>query len=72
MNTTTLYAATVLIWGSTWLAINYQLGQVPAELSVVYRFAIASALLFAWCALSLAPVAPSTASRDRQANLMRP
>lgn len=49
MNNLGLYLASVLIWGSTWLAITFQLGHVPAEVSVAYRFALASALLFAWC-----------------------
>lgn len=46
-----LYAGSVLIWGSTWFAINFQLGEVAPQVSLVYRYAIASALLFAWCAL---------------------
>jgi drug/metabolite transporter (DMT)-like permease len=50
MNNLGLYLASVLIWGSTWLAITFQLGRVPAEVSVAYRFALASAMLFAWCA----------------------
>ncbi|HEX8233786.1 MAG TPA: EamA family transporter [Caulobacteraceae bacterium] len=37
-----------VIWGTTWHAITYQLGAVPAAWSVSYRFALASALLFAW------------------------
>ena len=49
MNNLGLYLTAVLIWGSTWLAITFQLGRVPAEVSVAYRFALASALLFAWC-----------------------
>lgn len=49
MNNLGLYLASVLIWGSTWFAITFQLGRVPAEVSVAYRFALASALLFAWC-----------------------
>ncbi|RVH43839.1 DMT family transporter [Sinorhizobium meliloti] len=40
------YALTVLIWGTTWIAIHYQLGAVPVEASVVYRFALAAAVLF--------------------------
>lgn len=44
-----LYAITVLVWGSTWLAIEFQLGVVAPEVSVVYRYAGASLLLFAWC-----------------------
>lgn len=47
-----LYVITVLIWGSTWIAINYQLGEVPLAQSVFYRYAAASALLVAWCLLS--------------------
>ena len=41
-----LYAIVVLIWGSTWITIPYQLGDVAPELSVSYRFALASLLLF--------------------------
>ncbi len=51
MNNLGLYLAAVLIWGSTWLAITFQLGRVPPEVSVAYRFALASAMLFAWCAV---------------------
>ena len=43
------YTITVLIWGSTWLAIKFQLGMVDPALSVAYRFALAALLLFAWC-----------------------
>lgn len=51
-----LYAATVLIWGSTWLAIRFQLGIVPPDLSVVYRFALAGALLIGYCLLTRRPL----------------
>jgi len=44
-----LYIVTVLIWGSTWIAIEYQLGVVEPEVSVFIRYALASALLFGWC-----------------------
>lgn len=44
-----LYALTVLIWGSTWFAIKFQLGTVEPAVSVAYRFLLAAALLFAWC-----------------------
>ena len=49
MNNTFLYIVTVLIWGSTWLAIEYQLGVVEPEVSIVYRYLIASGVLFIWC-----------------------
>jgi drug/metabolite transporter (DMT)-like permease len=45
-----LFIVCVLIWGTTWLAITFQLGHVSPEMSVGYRFIIASALLFAFCA----------------------
>jgi len=44
-----LYTVTVLIWGSTWLAIRFQLGPVPPDLSVAYRFGLAGVLLAAYC-----------------------
>jgi drug/metabolite transporter (DMT)-like permease len=50
MSNTILYLITVLVWGSTWLAIEFQLGEVAPEVSVFYRYSLASLLLFAWCA----------------------
>jgi drug/metabolite transporter (DMT)-like permease len=47
-----LYAVVVVIWGSTWAAIPYQLGVVAVEVSVAYRFALGSLALFAYAALS--------------------
>ena len=44
-----LYAATVLIWGSTWYAIKMQLGVVDPGLSVAYRFIAAATVLIAFC-----------------------
>lgn len=51
MNNTLLYVVTVLIWGSTWFAIEFQLGTVAPEVSVVYRYAGASLVLFAFAAV---------------------
>jgi drug/metabolite transporter (DMT)-like permease len=47
-----LYLASVLIWGSTWYAIKFQLGVVAPEVSLFYRFALASLILLAFCALT--------------------
>jgi drug/metabolite transporter (DMT)-like permease len=44
-----LFSTPVLIWGSTWLAIRYQLGSVDPLLSVAYRFLAAGALMLAYC-----------------------
>jgi drug/metabolite transporter (DMT)-like permease len=49
MSNTFLYVITVLIWGSTWIAINYQLGDVPPEASIIYRFGLAALILFIYC-----------------------
>jgi drug/metabolite transporter (DMT)-like permease len=43
------YTVTILIWGSTWLGIKFQLGNVDPALSVAYRFALAALILFSWC-----------------------
>lgn len=47
-----LYLASVLIWGSTWYAIKFQLGVVAPEVSLVYRFALAAIILLSFCALT--------------------
>ena len=46
-----LYFSTVAIWGSTWLVITFQLGNVDPIISVIYRMALASILLFIYCRL---------------------
>jgi len=51
MSNAILYAVTVLIWGSTFFAIEYQLGVVEPEVSIFFRYATASLLLFGWSAL---------------------
>lgn len=44
-----LYVLTVAIWGSTWYAITLQLNGIPAQVSVAYRFGLATLILFGWC-----------------------
>lgn len=56
MRNTLLYIATVLIWGSTWLAIEFQLGEVPVFVSLVYRFAIAAVLMWVYCLWAKVPL----------------
>ena len=51
-----LFTACVAIWGSTWIAITFQLGKVAPEASVFYRFLLASLLVFAWCAWRKLPL----------------
>ena len=44
-----LYVVTVLIWGSTWIAIKYQLGSVDPLISTFFRFALAAMILVLFC-----------------------
>ena len=52
MSNPALFLTSTLIWGSTWLAITYQLGMVAPEVSVAYRFALASVCIALWCAIT--------------------
>ena len=50
MTTLLLYALTVVIWGTTWIMMKYQLGEVAPAASLTYRYAAAGVivLLGAW------------------------
>jgi drug/metabolite transporter (DMT)-like permease len=56
MSNSFLYIVTVIIWGSTWIAINYQLGDVAPEVSIVYRFGLAAIIMFAYCRFKKLPL----------------
>jgi len=47
-----LYGATVLIWGTTWLGIKFQLGSVDPMVSVLYRFIAAAIIMMVYCKLA--------------------
>lgn len=51
-----LYAATVLIWGSTWIAITYQLNGTAEEVSIALRFTLAAVVLFGIAILRRRPL----------------
>ncbi|MBB5462492.1 drug/metabolite transporter (DMT)-like permease [Paraburkholderia sp. Clong3] len=53
-----LYAITVLIWGTTWIAIKWQLGAVPPPVSIAWRFWIAALLMFALARIMRRPIWP--------------
>ncbi|MGH6962387.1 MAG: DMT family transporter [Dongiaceae bacterium] len=44
-----LYLVTVLIWGTSWYAMELQLGVVAIELSIVYRYLLAAGFLLLFC-----------------------
>ncbi|MEM8814890.1 MAG: DMT family transporter [Pseudomonadota bacterium] len=52
MQTLLLYASVVLIWGTTWVAIPFQLGDIDVEVSVGYRFLLAALLLYVYAVLT--------------------
>ncbi len=51
-----LFVACVTIWGTTWLAIKYQLGRVAPEASVSYRFLLASFVIACYCRIRKLPL----------------
>lgn len=53
-----LFFCSVLIWGSTWYAITFQLGAVHPAVSVAYRFLLAGGVLLGWLALRRQPILP--------------
>lgn len=50
------FTVATVVWGSTWIVIRDQLGVVPPSWSVTYRFIIAAIGLFAWIAVTRAPL----------------
>jgi drug/metabolite transporter (DMT)-like permease len=47
-----LYLITVAIWGSSWYGIREQLGVVAPTVSLSYRFLLAAAILWVFCAVT--------------------
>lgn len=56
MRNSLLYIATVLVWGSTWLAIEYQISEVAIDVSLLYRFAIAALIMWGYCLWAKVPM----------------
>ena len=56
MNNLSLFLTCVAIWGTTWLAITFQLGPVAPEVSVSHRFLLAALLIAAWCRIRGLPL----------------
>jgi drug/metabolite transporter (DMT)-like permease len=46
----------VLIWGTTWYAIKFQLGVVAPEISLVYRFGLAAICVFLFARITGSPM----------------
>jgi drug/metabolite transporter (DMT)-like permease len=55
VSTLPLFLVCVLVWGTTWYAIVWQLEALSPAAAVALRFALAAAALFAWCLLRRVP-----------------
>jgi drug/metabolite transporter (DMT)-like permease len=51
-----IYAIVVLIWGTTWYTIKFQLGIVAPEVSLVYRFGLAAVCVFIYARMTGSPL----------------
>ena len=57
-----LYLTTVLIWGTTWIAIKWQTGVVAPPVSIAFRFIVASIVMLAIVRLMRRPMRPPRAA----------
>ncbi len=46
-----LFIICALVWGSTWIALTYQVHEMHIMLSIALRFAIAAIIIGIWCVL---------------------
>lgn len=51
-----LYAVTVFAWSTSWYALKLQVGEVPVQVSLVWRFAIAAIIMLAWALFKNIPL----------------
>ncbi|MFK5979921.1 MAG: DMT family transporter [Rhizobiaceae bacterium] len=51
-----LYATTVLAWSFSWFALKVQIGTVPVQVSVFWRFALAALIMIIWALLAKKPL----------------
>ncbi len=49
MSAASLFFITVGIWGSTWIAIKFQLDATAPEVGVALRFTLAALVVLGWC-----------------------
>ncbi|MCP5089117.1 MAG: DMT family transporter, partial [Rhodobacteraceae bacterium] len=52
MSNAVLFIVTVLVWGTSWIAITWQIGPVPVIVSVFYRILLAAILLLVGLAMT--------------------
>jgi len=47
-----LYALTIFVWSTSWLALKFQIGVVDPQVSLVWRFGAAALIMLAACKVS--------------------
>jgi drug/metabolite transporter (DMT)-like permease len=52
-----LYAVTVFVWSTSWIALKGQLGLVSPEVSTLWRFVVAAGLMWLWVVAARQPLA---------------
>lgn len=57
-----LYSTTVLIWGTTWIAIKWQTGVVAPPVSIAFRFILAAIVMLAIVRMTRRPMRPPRAA----------
>jgi len=51
-----LYGTTIFVWGTAWYAIKLQLGVVSPEVSLFWRFLIATLIMIGWAMVAKTPL----------------
>ncbi len=51
-----LYAIAVLSWSASWYALKLQVGVVPVQVSLFWRYALAAAIMIVWAVATRAPM----------------
>ncbi len=51
-----LYALTVFSWSASWFALKLQVGVVPVQVSLVWRYTLAAAIMIVWALVARAPM----------------
>ncbi|NVK33924.1 MAG: DMT family transporter [Rhodobacteraceae bacterium] len=64
-----LYAATVFAWGFSWIAIKGQVGEIPPEISVFWRFVLGAVVMHVFCLVRPIPLRLSLSDHMRAAGM---
>lgn len=51
-----LYTITVFSWSTSWYALKLQIGEVPVQVSLTWRFALATIIMLAWALFKRVPL----------------